>query len=572
MITRSRIRKLTRFLVGGGATLCLVVGLLLPALPVSANGVTVSVDAPATVAPGDYFTADIDVSTVTLFDSANFDVMFNTGVLEIENPASDVTDGKIGTTTVPVVSASEISAGVVRVVVNVGGYAGVTGSGYLCQIRFHATGASGTSSNINLQNGTLAAATMPPSEILATWTGTTVNVVLLDTTAPTVAGFPTGYNVPINILVTATFSEAMNAATITTASFTLTGSPVPGTVTYDAGTHIATFDPTEVLDYGHRYTAALSTAITDAAGNPLARTYSWSFTTVEAPHLELAKSVSPSTIGQKGSGIRPEETTVTLTVSGAGEPGEVAGEDIVVTDVLQSYINLEDEPDDATITHNADGTTTLVWELEDPLSTTDDPWTVSFDISSDKCGKVLANVVDKSKVTYTDYEDGDAEAFFPATYLNVRCPGEVAVGVLPPEPAKIGASYLYISPEQIVPSQWVEISANIYNRGGTKATHTVALYINGYLAQSQAVGVSPGGTELVVFRVRADSEFLGGIYTGPGEYIANVEGMEGQFFVLAPAVAAPAGFGGPLGTAGIIAIVVVVIVLIVGLVFGLKRE
>ena len=169
--------------------------------------------------------------------------------------------------------------------------------------------------------------------------------------------------------------------------------------------------------------------------------------------------------------------------------------------------------------------------------------------------------------------DEEEESYGDQTVkITVREKVEEVAGVLPPEAAKIGASYLYISPQQIVPSQWVEISANIYNRGGTKATHTVALYINGYLAQSQAVGVSPGGTELVVFRVRADSEFLGGIYTGPGEYIANVEGMVGQFFVLAPAVAAPAAFGGPLGTAGIIAIVVVVLVLIVGLVFGLKRE
>jgi len=296
------------------------------------------------------------------------------------------------------------------------------------------------------------------------------------------------------------------------------------------------------------------------------------------PYLVVNKSVSPSTIGQKGSGLKPEEARVTLTVSGVCDP-EGYLTDIVVTDVLQSYITLEDgftiEPDIET----ADGTTTLVWDVGE-LDTTGE-WTVSFDISSDKCGRVLVDVVDESKVTYNIAEDmfgyssvviGTEAVSFPATYLNVRCPREVVVGVLPPEPAKIGASYLYISPEQIVPSQWVEISANIYNRGGTKATHTVALYINGYLAQSQTVGVSPGGTELVVFRVRADSEFLGGIYTGPGEYIANVEGMVGQFFVLAPAAAAPAAFGGPLGTGGIIAIVVIVIVLIVGLVFGLRRE
>ena len=134
------------------------------------------------------------------------------------------------------------------------------------------------------------------------------------------------------------------------------------------------------------------------------------------------------------------------------------------------------------------------------------------------------------------------------------------------------ASNLYISPEQIVPSQWVEISINLGNKGGTEGTHTVALYIRGYLAQSQAVGVSPGSSKNVVFRVRADSEFLGGIYVGPGTYEVNVEGMEGQFFVLAPPEAPITAFGGPLGTGGIIAIVVVVIALVCGLVFGVRRE
>ena len=161
--------------------------------------------------------------------------------------------------------------------------------------------------------------------------------------------------------------------------------------------------------------------------------------------------------------------------------------------------------------------------------------------------------------------------------VEIRVPqGEVTgIGVLPPEPAKIGASYLLINPEQVVHNQWLEISANIYNKGGKEATRTVALVINGYMADSQSVGVSPGASQLVLFRIRADSEFLGGIYTGAGTYNVNVEGMEGQFFVLAePEAPAPtaAGIGGPLGTGGIIAIVVIVIVLIVGLMFVLKKE
>jgi len=152
------------------------VGLLLPTSFVSAQPVTVSVDAPATVAPGAYFTADIDISQVTDFDAALFDVVFDSTVLGIENiaPGADITDGQIDGATIPVTQTNQIAAGRVRILVNVPGTPGVTGSGYLCQIRFHAIGAGGTSSTVNLENGSLS--DKNGAAISATWTGTTVNI------------------------------------------------------------------------------------------------------------------------------------------------------------------------------------------------------------------------------------------------------------------------------------------------------------------------------------------------------------------------------------------------------------
>ncbi len=88
--------------------------------------------------------------------------------------------------------------------------------------------------------------------------------------------------VAINTTVSVTFSEAMDASTITTSSFTLSnGGSVSGTVSYDSGTFTATFTPGASLSYNTIYTATLSTVITDAAGNPLAAEYPWSFTTVQ---------------------------------------------------------------------------------------------------------------------------------------------------------------------------------------------------------------------------------------------------------------------------------------------------
>jgi hypothetical protein len=81
--------------------------------------------------------------------------------------------------------------------------------------------------------------------------------------------------------VTATFSEAMAGASLTTATFTLvdgSGNPVAGTVTSAGAT--ATFAPTAILANGTTYTATVTTGAKDLAGNGLAQSRAWSFTTV----------------------------------------------------------------------------------------------------------------------------------------------------------------------------------------------------------------------------------------------------------------------------------------------------
>ena len=82
--------------------------------------------------------------------------------------------------------------------------------------------------------------------------------------------------------VSVTFSETMNASSITTSSFTLTqgSSPVSGSVSYDAGTQTATFTPSGNLAYSTSYTATLTTGVQDNEGVALASSSSWSFTTV----------------------------------------------------------------------------------------------------------------------------------------------------------------------------------------------------------------------------------------------------------------------------------------------------
>ncbi len=115
-----------------------------------------------------------------------------------------------------------------------------------------------------------------------TWSFTTV--VRPDTTAPTVTDVSPRSGttaVVASAKVMAAFSEAVNPSTVTTSSFKLLSgsSQVPATVSIDATGRIVTLTPTGQLAYTTVYTAVLTTAITDTAGNPLASNYSWSFTT-----------------------------------------------------------------------------------------------------------------------------------------------------------------------------------------------------------------------------------------------------------------------------------------------------
>ena len=86
---------------------------------------------------------------------------------------------------------------------------------------------------------------------------------------------------PNNAVITATFSKPMNAATLTTTSFTLTsgGANVTGAVSYVAATMVATFTPSASLAGTTSYTATITTAAQDQFGNALASNFVWTFTT-----------------------------------------------------------------------------------------------------------------------------------------------------------------------------------------------------------------------------------------------------------------------------------------------------
>jgi hypothetical protein len=149
--------------------------------------------------------------------------------------------------------------------------------------------------------------------------------------------------VAINGKVTATFSEAISAATLTTASFTLINTtlatPVPGSVSYASAARTVTFIPTAALAANSLFTATLTTAVTDLAGNALAGNaavapgagnHVWTFTTGSTSDL-VAPTVISIAPADASTGICLTRS-VTAGFSEAVDPSTVTPATFTVTD------------------------------------------------------------------------------------------------------------------------------------------------------------------------------------------------------------------------------------------------
>lgn len=121
-----------------------------------------------------------------------------------------------------------------------------------------------------------------------------------DLTAPTVTStspVDEAVDVPRTSNVTATFSEALAAATVNATSLRVVArgetEPVAAAVTWNAGTMVATLDPTAPLAAATTYDVTLASSVTDVAGNALAANVTWSFTTAQpAPAVSLFPDTS----------------------------------------------------------------------------------------------------------------------------------------------------------------------------------------------------------------------------------------------------------------------------------------
>ncbi|ADV82048.1 Ig-like domain-containing protein [Terriglobus saanensis] len=133
---------------------------------------------------------------------------------------------------------------------------------------------------------------------------------LPDTTRPTVVSTTPAQGatgVSVTTVPTATFSKAMNSATINATTFTLAGpggAVVAGTVSYAATGSIATFVPAANLATSTTYVATITTGAQDAASpsNSLLANYVWTFTTSPAATV-IVPTVTGSNPANGATGV-----------------------------------------------------------------------------------------------------------------------------------------------------------------------------------------------------------------------------------------------------------------------------
>ncbi len=126
------------------------------------------------------------------------------------------------------------------------------------------------------------------------------------------SGLPSGNQ------LTATFSQAMNPATINSSTFTLQIGPIPiaGTVSYSGVT--ATFTPPGNLPPNTSFTATITTGAQDAAGAALASNFVWRFSTGATSNT--TRPTIGSTVPGSGALNVPIGNALTATFSQALNP------------------------------------------------------------------------------------------------------------------------------------------------------------------------------------------------------------------------------------------------------------
>ena len=169
-------------------TCVMISAFLFSVITTSAEEAEVSISAPEDVR--DKFTATIEIGEVDGLDSGQFDISFNASVVNI----TSVEDGMIDGREIPVEMWTFMDKDTIRVLFNLPGVTGVSGSGCLAKIDFEVIGKERDNSVLEISNGLLV--DTDAKEIPASWAGAEITIKapvpsLTPTTIPSLSPTPT---------------------------------------------------------------------------------------------------------------------------------------------------------------------------------------------------------------------------------------------------------------------------------------------------------------------------------------------------------------------------------------------
>ena len=154
----SKNERCRRNVLANGIAICIAAAIICLTLAIpglaaeqTEDTITVTVNAPAYVAEGETFNVTIDIANITDFNSAQFNLAFDSSVLNV----TGVTDGSLDGATIPVSTWESVDADTVKVLVSMPIGEGVSGSGNLAKISFDVVGKTGDRSELNISGGLL---------------------------------------------------------------------------------------------------------------------------------------------------------------------------------------------------------------------------------------------------------------------------------------------------------------------------------------------------------------------------------------------------------------------------------
>jgi hypothetical protein len=171
---KNRKDKIEKSVLVKGAVICIAIAAisfsLIPGLAAQGTGDTVNVMVNAPGYVEGTFNASLDVDSVADFNSGQFDLAFDSSVVNV----TDVTDGSLDGDTIPVSDWERLDNDTIRVILDVSGIKGVNGSGNFATISFAVVGEAGDKSMLNISNGLLV--NTEAEAILAEWINDEVTV------------------------------------------------------------------------------------------------------------------------------------------------------------------------------------------------------------------------------------------------------------------------------------------------------------------------------------------------------------------------------------------------------------